>query len=62
MPITRRERRVGAIFAGGLLLAISITDVLLGTDNPNVVNVIMGILGAALLIWAVTGGGSSNRS
>jgi MYXO-CTERM domain-containing protein len=53
MPITNRQGRMGAGLAGGLLLAISLADWALGTDNPDAVNLITGILGAALLAWAI---------
>jgi hypothetical protein len=50
--MNHRDARIGAGLAGGLLFVISIVDVALGTDNPNVVNLVTGILGAALLIGA----------
>ncbi len=53
VPITDRQGRMGAGLAGGLLLAISLADWALGTENPDAVNLITGILGAALLAWAI---------
>jgi hypothetical protein len=62
MPMTHRQGRIGAGIAGGLLLAISIADVLLGTDNPSAVNIVTGILGAAFLMAAFLARGRHSSS
>lgn len=62
MPMSHRQGRIGAGIAGSFLLVISIADVLLGTDNPNVVNAITGVLGAALLLGAFVTRGRSSKN
>lgn len=55
MPMTSRQGRMGAGLAGVLLLAISLADWALGIDNPDAVNLITGVVGAALLAWGIVG-------
>jgi hypothetical protein len=53
--MTHREARSGAAIAGTILSAIPLIDMLLNPGSPNLVHLMIGIIGAAFILVGLAG-------